>query len=401
MLKVNRAIDSFEKGQCRMNLNPINDDIKPEEPSVQEPTPEAMPDPIERLPDAPVASVPTHDAGPTTVPPVPTAGSNIFLVKQLALLFSGLSVLGGLISLGYVLLDHFIADKTSGSGAYNVGHYINSWHVWLVASIITFGGVYVWLSLTVQRALGTGLNSTNDSRVMVVARSIFMGILVIVATTLVAGLLYLLLSVTLAAADISWRDAMIEIFGAVNGLLWIGVLLWQQHLLGKQSSNRLPVIVIAAGIVLLALLTAIFPILSNRAETIDRRTVSDLTTIQSSILTYKYKHDRLPSSLSDLTIDESSTKGRLDDYKYKVTSSSTSSSSLDDLFGSSSSSSYSIGKYSRQTYQLCATFKTDTTDAASDSPTPAYGGISEGVSTTNRTQSFSVHEKGEQCFDRS
>ena len=80
MLKVNRAIDSFEKGQCRMNLNPINDDIKPEEPPVQWPTPETRPDPIERLPDFPFASVPTDDAFPTTVPTEPKAGSNILLV---------------------------------------------------------------------------------------------------------------------------------------------------------------------------------------------------------------------------------------------------------------------------------------------------------------------------------
>lgn len=103
----------------------------------------------------------------------------------------------------------------------------------------------------------------------------------------------------------------------------------------------------------------------QRAVASDQQTVSDLQDVATAIDTYLSSEHGLPSSLQVLSI-ETDAKGRLDKYQYKA--------------GSGNS------------YELCATFKTDTTKSE----------ITNGSSTATdyiaSYNSFGQHPKGRHCF---
>jgi type II secretory pathway pseudopilin PulG len=104
----------------------------------------------------------------------------------------------------------------------------------------------------------------------------------------------------------------------------------------------------------------------QRGIVADQQAVSDLQDIKTAMTTYFSEKDDLPTSLSALTFT-GTTKNRLSRYEYKA--------------GNGSS------------YELCATFKTETKSSTSTSSS-----ASTELSYTSLYDVFSTHKKGRQCF---
>jgi hypothetical protein len=379
------------------------------QPFVASPT-EAPAQPAAFTAPRPIASTPVAFGGHTTETQVATEPSSGFLVGYIASLFAGVSVLYGLSSLGFILLDHFIkkpADLTIG-GYFDASSFVSTWHVWLVASLVTFAVVYLILSRSAAKHIAAGLIPERQIQASEVARSIFTAVLVISSASLMASLLFTLLNGTLAAAEIQGEDIAIQIIGTIMTFAWVAIIVWHQSTIHLRGRNGIPGAILAVGVTAIAVVASIFLIGAGRNGVIDARTVSDLSTIQSELSSYKGLHETYPTKLTDLTIKDEAIKKRLGKYTYTQTESVAPSSSqqqssfsLEDY--SSSDSMYDMmSNYqttseptstTTSTYKLCATFLTDTSSKSNVSGLTAQ-------SETSKSTSFNSHPKGEHCVER-
>ena len=417
-------------------LNPgVKPDLLPESPKTDTPvqSPEKTMDPID-YPNYPMpafeveqpSSHPTPAAQsvtPSAVPATPASSgagraqiksmtviaSSGFLMKYIASLFAGISVLSGLTSLSFILLDHFI-NKPEGlklGSMFDASTIVSTWHVWLVASLLTFTTLYLLLSRAAGKYLAANNASDNEVQVGEVARSIFTAILIIFAAYLAASLLFTLLNSTIAAAEIEGKDIAIQVAGSVLAFIWITLIIKHQSVVHQQGKNGLAGIILAVVAAAIVIVASVFLLAAGRNAVIDSRTLSDLSTVQSELSTYNAKNDQYPESLSVLAIDDEKVKSRLSNYKYtrtQTTDESTAQDSYEDMFSSddfyssgSTSSFRTLQPATKNGYKLCANFLTD-----ASSKSDLYGGsadLTEGASASAST-SFYSHGKGEHCIER-
>lgn len=415
-------------------LTPLNPDVKPEalpeqpDPIASGPTQESSMDPLaystaampafeieeSKTPTTPPATPPTVPITPAAfgVGAAPKAATSMtliassgFLMKYIASLFAGISVLSGLSSLGFILLDHFI-NKPEGmkiGSMFDASTIVSTWHVWLVASLLTFVLLYLMLSRASGKYLASDSASDREVQVGEVARSIFTAVLIIFTAYLVASLLFTLLNSTLAAAEIEGKDIAIQVAGSVLAFLWVGLIIKHQSAVHLQGRNGVAGVILAGAVVTVAVLAAIFLLAAGRNAVIDNRTVSDLSTVQSELSSYKAKNDTFPEHLSVLPIEDTKVKGRLAKYTYTRTQSTTQKSagydSYEDMIASSSfyGSTSTFGKQTPTTesgYKLCATFLTD-----ASSKSGVYD-VTTTEATGNTSANFYSHGKGEHCVER-
>jgi type II secretory pathway pseudopilin PulG len=311
-------------------------------------------------------------------------------------------MLYGLSTLGFILLDHFInrPDGVKIGGLYDASSVVSSWHVWLIASLVTFTALYLVLSRAAGKRIAAGLIPERQMQAAEVARSIFTAILVITSATLVASLLFTLLNGTLAAAEIEVKDIVIQIAGTIATFIWVGAIVWHQTTIHRKGRNGLAGVILACAAIILAVIASIFLLAAGRNAVIDSHTMSDLSTIQSKLMSYKSEHDTYPDNLSSLNITDEAIKRRLGSYTYTHIVTPASTSSLwDDTSTKSSSSMYDMtDMYSTtssqptttSSYKLCANFLTDDSKDSSI----LYSSAKSQNSTT-----FSGLGKGEHCVE--
>lgn len=223
------------------------------------------------------------------------------------------------------------------------------------------------------------------------------------------------------ADDMQSNQILIQTLAGLHILVWIALLIWQERLVKKARQSWLQGFIVVAGVVLVVVATGIFPVGSKTDERYDHRAESDLSTIESKISSYKSTYAQLPSSLNDIKLDQDSPiKGRLGNYTYTVKTTQKSVSSIyedySDLFQSNSSTDEKqtvdmdtsalqkmLSQRSRipttqtvKTYEICATFRTDTTGKAKTDS----GSISALLGATASGDSFTNHKSGSVCFKR-
>ena len=337
-----------------------------------------------------------------TLSTVTTQGSG-FAMKYIASLLGGLTAVSALSALSFTLLDYFI-NRPEGvriGGMFDTSTIVSTWHVWLVACALTFTGVYLLLSRATAKSIAANLPSERELNVAEMARSIFTALLLIGGVYLVASLVFTLLNGTLAAAEIDARDIAVQIAGSVLVIGWIVGVMKHQSAVHLEGKNGVAGIVIAVGAVVLSVLAAVFLLAAGRNAVIDSRTLSDLSTIESKLMSYNLKNESYPEHLDILTIDDSKLKSRLGNYKYsQIKSRDTYQSSYLDFTKMDSDSLYDTVMNSDSTlppvkvgYKLCATFLTD---ASTKSDLYDSAALSLGAS---KSTTFYSHPKGEHCVE--
>lgn len=135
------------------------------------------------------------------------------------------------------------------------------------------------------------------------------------------------------------------------------------------------------GLVLFAIVAVIvftaLPLGKQRAAYVDDLVVGDLNTITSRVSSYASNKRQLPASLSDVELsDQVKTRSKNLKYEFKPES-----------YGNS--------------YQLCATFKTDASNKKDDNPIRALSGASSSaLYEDGPNDSVESHKKGYQCFKK-
>lgn len=127
------------------------------------------------------------------------------------------------------------------------------------------------------------------------------------------------------------------------------------------------------SIVVLTVLFVALPLQAQRNSFIDNIASNDIETLESKISSYVRSENELPEELSDLELDEKVEK-RLDNYDYTSKTSS---------------------------YEICAEFRTDTTEEESSSGNPLED-VLTGPSYTGSSSSEDDpdhHQEGRQCFE--
>ena len=210
----------------------------------------------------------------------------------------------------------------------------------------------------------------------------FLALVFVWGLTAVVGLANELIDALLnAGLDVGGEELWISVARHVFTLvLMVGV--WRFFYEGKTSSSAANDRKFMVGFVslasLLLILTAAFPLADQRNSRIDGLISDDLSEISQTIDEYVADQNRLPSELGDLNLDDS-ILNRADDYAYEYTRTSASGFSAE--------------------YELCAVFKTDTTDDVADDSFGLLDAISGTVPRGFGATDFTRHTSGRDCFD--
>lgn len=357
-----------------------------------------------------------------------------FLVAYITTTISALSILYGTAWLGYVLIDHFFGPKKDTAGWLYID--FAPLYISLMASLAVFGAIYIVASRYVAKSASTDTIGLKDWRAYKVVYAFFSALLIATGASIVAGLVYIPLAQLMIADDLDSKRILVQTLASFHALLWIAVLIWQERLVKKAKQSWLQGFVVVAGVAIVVVATAVFPVGSKTNERFDNRVASDLSTIESAVSDYKDKNKKLPNNLAALTFEEDDTiKSRLNDYKYIVKASAqpntqrqsgqqetrvnatvlnnnsrSDSKQADSLLDSSNSESnedYYDALYesmyssqsrttTAQSYELCATFRTDS--AAKKDVTG--NALLNSISGASSSYSFNSHKAGEVCFTR-
>ena len=346
-------------------------------------------------------------SAPTPVDAQPS--SRRFLAAYITSILSALSLLSSGAFLGYSLLDHFLTPEGTSQG--NLFFDLASVYLALITSMIIFGALYLLTSQYVARQVAKDTIGVRDWRAYRVVYAGFSALLLTIAASIVGSLLYIPLAVLLVVQDYAPHEIWVQLLGGLHVLVWIGVLIWQERLVkhGKNVASQGIVTVILVLVVVA--LSSIFLVASKTDERYDKRTSSDLNEIESAIDTYKSKSaGKLPTNLKALDLSSSPlVEKRLDEYKYTVKEAPASNSTMQnrtlqrsmlDSISDEAGPELLNGVGTRYTssserasYELCATFRTQTTE---DKTSPLSSLLTMGGSES----SFHVHNKGEVCFQR-
>lgn len=345
-----------------------------------------------------------------------------FLVAYVTTAFSALAILSGTAWLGYVLADHFLGPKSDSAGLFYLD--LAPLYISIMASMTVFGSIYIVASRYVAKSASSDTIGLKDWRAYKVVYAFFSALLIATGASVIAGLVYIPLAQLMIADDLDAKRILVQTVASLHVLLWIGILIWQERLVKKAKQSWLQGFVVVAGVALVVIATGVFPVGSKTDERFDNRVASDLSTIQSAISDYKNDNKKLPASLTDLSFDEdANVKGRLSSYTYTVKSSDSNNQSGSEqstqvnatvLRGGTSAEDMSDEEYyeslyesmyksalknttaSQQTYELCATFRTDTTDKQSD----VTNAFSSALGVASSDYSFTSHKIGNVCFTR-
>lgn len=339
--------------------------------------------------------------------------SRRFLAAYITSILSALSLLTSGTVLGYALLDHFLApESTSPWMSY---FDLAPAYLALITSMLIFGALYLITSQYVARQVVRDMVGVRDWRSYRVVYAGFTAVLLTLAASIVGSLLYIPLAFALVVQDYAAHEVWIQVLGGIHALVWIGVLIWQERLVKRGKKVIFQGAVTLALVALVVVLSSIFLVGATTDERYDKRASADLTQIKSEIDTYKSKNrGELPASLDKLNFESKPlVEKRLGNYKYTVVQASEPEGSgggtqslqqymLDDDMstvgevGGMDDFSWSFGtepEEVRASYELCATFRTATTQ---DSVSPLDSLLGMGDSQT----SFYQHDKGEVCFER-
>lgn len=335
-----------------------------------------------------------------------------FLAAYIVSILSGLSLLSSGALLGYVVLNHFIAPKNSGGLLYI------DWaplYLSVMSSAVVFAVLYLVASQYVARLAAHDEIGIKDWRVYKVVYSSFTAVLFTIAASVIASFVYIPLAILFVAEDLMSWQITTQLLGGLLVLVWVGLLIWQERLVKHGKRVRLQGVFVTAFALVLVILTGIFPVGSKTDERFDSRASSDLLHINSAIQNYQRDHkNELPASLTNLDFEKTDgvTK-RLTNYSYKVEKTALPASHMRQTYLPSNNGeatenaedrvarlelSYALSReQSVKRYQLCTTFKTDTTKNTSD-VSPLLAGLSGG--TSDSEASFTNHKTGNICFDR-
>lgn len=343
-----------------------------------------------------------------------------FLAAYLTSALAALSLLGSAAFLGYVLLEHFIAPKKDEG----LWYYFDFAPVYLatMTSMLVFGALYFVASQYVARQAARDEIGVKDWRVYKVVYAAFSAVLLVAAASVLASLLYIPLAQVLITEDLTSHQIAIQTLGGLHVLVWIGLLIWQERLVKNGTHTWLQGTVVTVLAVALVVLTGIFPVGGKTDDRYDKRVSADLSTLETAIDNYRTdNNERLPETLDDLDLEDDPTvEARVDEYTYtpKQTAESEDTAAMysqEDLLkmqeldtadptGASSDAyinSISVGAQVQDTstYQICATFRTDT--SSQDDPMTSLLGSLASETGVGNTDAFTKHAKGEVCFDRS
>lgn len=334
-----------------------------------------------------------------------------FLVAYLVSIFSALSLLVSTSFLAFVLINHFVAGRTDQATLFFLD--LSPVYIVFMSVSIVSALLYALSTRYVASSAAKGEIGWRDWRRYKIIYAFFTAALLTLAAPVVASLLYIPLAQIMIADDLSGSQVTVQVLTSLYILAWIAVLIWQERLVKNSKHNNLQGVIVVAVALIVVVLVGTFPIGSKAGQRQDNRTANDLSAIESEIQKYKTTHEgSLPTTLSDLDITgDSPVKSRLSNYKYTVKDAprqspsqaeSSSSSQSEDMGDSDLSALFGSGNVSTRVgdkvYELCATFKTDTTkdQAGLVNPIAAITNPSSTVSS----YSYGSHKSGEVCFDR-
>lgn len=359
--------------------------------------------------------------------------------------FSAIVILYGTAWLGYVLIDHFLGAKKDDSSWFYLD--LAPLYISIMATLSVFGLIYIVASRYVSKSASDDTIGLKDWRAYKVVYAIFTALLIATGASVIAGLLYIPLAQLLIADDLESKRILVTTLASLHVLVWIGILVWQERLVKKAKQSWLQGFVVVAGVAIVVVATGIFPVGSKTNDRYDHRVESDLSSLETKIMSYQSDNKgALPANLAALKFDEDEPlKGRINNYKYTVkevkqdnkkesanaqttkvnatvlkdlslkdgaNSIQGSDSSYSDDSASSDEAYYNAlyeSMYSQRSdqtqksYELCATFRTDTTKKSNKaagvldyalSGTSTFGG-------SGNTAEFTKHKTGEVCFTRS
>lgn len=199
---------------------------------------------------------------------------------------------------------------------------------------------------------------------------------VFVAVVLVGSLVALVVSVFWMILNAEMSSAttvsiLTSLVVTALGLLLFTRIVGAPHRL-KRILKLFPLIVVGV-VALTSILSIAGPVRSFVSTRADRLIEDNITTLNSAIQTYATDHSRLPKSLDELSLTESSQSGAKKLVSRKVVTYKPDDTSTD---------SYSL------TYKLCVTFKKSK-------------GTQEGGSFNSLYAVTYSHGSGEQCYDQS
>lgn len=385
--------------------------------------------------DSPTVS----DATPTDIPPTisttntfavesinpDTHKARRFLIAYMTTVFSALSILYGTAWLGYVLTDHFLGPKKASDGWFYID--FAPFYIALMASLTVFGIIYIIASRYVAKSASNDTIGLKDWRAYKVVYAFFTALLLTTGASVVAGLAYIPLAQIMIADDLDAKRILVQTVASLHVLAWIGLLIWQERLVRKAKHSIIQGFVVVAGVAIVVLATGIFPVGSKTDERFDNRVASDLSAIESAIDVYQSKNKKFPDQLASLTFEEDDTvKGRLKSYTYQVKTTQPTTNNqaakVSASVGNNSTSDFTYSEdmseldeeayynamydsmYNQQTaskqqsYELCATFRTDTTSKKNEYTGTAILNTLSG--TTTNQASFTDHKQGKVCFTR-
>lgn len=303
------------------------------------------------------------------------------LFLYITMLLSGLIALGLLITAGYVLIDHWLGEKTLTL----FESYFYDGYLYLEISLVLFAALHIWAYLRSRWAAHDDTHPAHGA-----ARGFLAVFLTLLTLTVVWGLVSLLFvakTSLLGTGDYSSKGLWQAMLGPLQAILLAGAACWYFR---RDHARSGLYVIVAGGVVIVAVvLLFIFPILSRRDAVIDARAATDLYTITASVNEYVSKHSALPDNLKQLTLDDK-VGSRLSNYEYQkldrgsVQGNKNRSDGI--TYDQSLIYSPSYGSYS---YKICATFKTDTSKERNVTPISLFGSYSG---------SFAIHKTGKQCF---
>jgi len=279
-------------------------------------------------------------------------------------------------------LLNYWTDQTSGgffrTGAYEI-------IIGLIAGTVVVLPLYMFFYLRVKAA------EKADSKLLKKTwRSIwlntFLAILFFWALGTIIGLVRELVDGLLNVGlddggEALWVSVVRQLF-TILLLSYVGLFFYSSSKAKKEEESRRFMVAFAGLATVLLIMTAVWPLADQRNRRVDALIEDDLTTISSSIDEYVGDENELPTELADLALDEDlESRSEKYSYEYQRTAASTFSAE----------------------YELCAAFKTDTTD---EEPAPDIEfdlfDIATGSTPTfpiGGDRDFSSHTDGRYCFD--
>lgn len=309
-------------------------------------------------------------AGPSFVEQKPSH-DRLFILKHSVGLISGWAT-AVLLTIMFGIVINDILTKKKEDSAFSVSAYLGSPYAFLIVSLLVFGAVYLLINWwkNSKKALPP---TEKSEKVAHVLSTIFCVGLIVSTLGFLVSLLFPLIGKALGLADPTGRDIAKVVLTSLAGIIVTGSMAIYHSKIFKKLDWQIYTVALGGLMVIAMTLFILYPAAKARDPLHDQGVSSDLTKIAGAIYEATSKNNnKLPEDLKSLKIED--LKHGISSYKYTPKS-------------SSSSDSYSYYS-SRLTYELCAKFKTNTSNS--------YSGY--GDDTVTSSYEFDYHNKGEHCF---